>query len=111
MTSARALTYRITMYYFLPLFGLLLLAATDAFAASAGMPWEGPLDQLLNSLTGNVSRVIGAASIVGLGFGLAYSEGGSTARKALWVVMGLAIAFNATSWGLSFLGFGGGLAI
>lgn len=111
MKSARTLTCHITLYYFLPFVGLLFLAATDALAAAAGMPWEGPLDQLLNSLTGPVSRVIGAVSIVGVGFGLAFSEGGSTARKALWVVLGLAIAFNATTWGLNFLGFGGGVAI
>ncbi len=89
----------------------LLLTANVAFATSTGMPWEGPLNQLLDSLTGPVSRVIGAVSIIGLGIGLAFSEGGSLARKALWVVLGLAIAFNATTWGLSFVGFGGGLTI
>ncbi len=33
------------------------------------------------------------------------------AGKALWVVMGLAIAFNAVSWGLGFLGYSGGLLV
>jgi len=28
-----------------------------------GMPWEGPLNQLLDSLTGPVSRVVGVAII------------------------------------------------
>jgi type IV secretion system protein VirB2 len=32
-------------------------------------------------------------------------------RKALWVVIGLALAFNALTWGLSFLGFSGGLCV
>jgi len=96
--------------------GLILLAgmcmASDVFAAtSTGMPWEGPLSQLLNSLEGPVARVLGAVSIIGLGIGLAFSEGGSMMRKALWVCMGLTIAFNATSWGLSFFGFGGGLLV
>lgn len=76
-----------------------------------GMPWEGPLQQLLTSLTGPVSQVIGAVAIIGLGIGIAFSEGGSMMRKALWVVMGLAIAFNAVSWGLGFLGFSGGLLV
>ncbi len=76
-----------------------------------GMPWEGPLQQLLTSLTGPVSQVIGAVAIIGLGVGIAFSEGGSMMRKALWVVMGLAIAFNAVSWGLGFLGFSGGLLV
>jgi type IV secretory pathway VirB2 component (pilin) len=76
-----------------------------------GMPWEGPLQQLLTSLTGPVSQVIGAVAIIGLGVGLAFSEGGSMMRKALWVVLGLAIAFNAVSWGIGFLGFSGGLLV
>ena len=89
----------------------LLLVANVALATSTGMPWESPLNQLLDSLTGPVSRVLGAASIIGLGIGIAFSDGGSMMRKALWVVMGLAIAFNAVTWGLTFMGFGGGLLV
>ncbi len=92
-------------------FCLLLVVTTPALATSTGMPWETPLASLLSSLSGPVARVIGAVSITGLGLGMAFSEGGSFMRKALWVVMGLAIAFNATSWGLSFMGFGGGLTV
>jgi type IV secretion system protein TrbC len=84
---------------------------SQVYASSTGMPWESPLNQLLDSLTGPVSRVIGAVSIVGLGIGIAFSDGGSMMQKALWVVMGLAIAFNALSWGLGFMGFGGGLLV
>lgn len=93
------------------LFIVLMIFTSSAFAASTGMPWETPLSQLTNSLTGPVARAIGVMAIVGLGFGVAFSEGGSLARKALWVVLGLAIAFNAASWGLSFMGFSGGLTI
>ncbi|SPD72443.1 Conjugal transfer protein TrbC (modular protein) [uncultured Desulfobacterium sp.] len=99
------------MITFLALTIVISLLPKIAFAAATGMPWEGPLDELLNSLTGPVARVLGAVSIIGLGIGLAFSEGGGFARKALWVVMGLVIAFNAVSWGLGFLGFGGGLTI
>jgi type IV secretion system protein VirB2 len=90
---------------------LVLLVATDAFASSAGMPWEGPLDRLLQSLTGPVAKAVGVFAIVGLGFGIAFSEGGSGLRKALWVVLGLAIAFSATSFFISFMGFSGGLSV
>jgi type IV secretion system protein VirB2 len=98
--------------------GLLLLSTAAARSGTfglgglgGGMPWEGPLNQLLDSLTGPVSRVVGAVAIIGLGVGLAFSEGGSMMRKALWVVLGLAIAFNAVSWGIGFLGFSGGLLV
>ncbi|HHE08204.1 MAG TPA: conjugal transfer protein TrbC [Chlorobaculum parvum] len=89
----------------------LLMMTNVAFATSTGMPWETPLNQLLDSLNGPVSRVLGAAAIIGLGIGISFSEGGGMMRKALWVVMGLAIAFNALSWGLTFMGFGGGLLV
>jgi type IV secretory pathway VirB2 component (pilin) len=98
-------------------FSFLILSTGAAHAGSlggglgGGMPWEGPLQQLLDSLTGPVSRVVGAVAIIGLGLGIAFSEGGSMMRKALWVVLGLAIAFNAVSWGLGFLGFSGGLLV
>jgi type IV secretory pathway VirB2 component (pilin) len=99
--------------------GLLLVSTATAWSGGVGgmgglgggMPWEGPLNQLLDSLTGPVSRVVGAVAIIGLGVGIAFSEGGSMMRKALWVVLGLAIAFNAVSWGIGFLGFSGGLLV
>lgn len=90
---------------------IILFAATPAFASSAGMPWEGPLSRLVQSLTGPVAKAVGVFAIVAVGFGMAFSEGGSGMRKVLWVVLGLAIAFSAASWGLSFMGFSGGLSV
>lgn len=72
----------------------------------ASMPWEGPLQKLLSSLTGPVAKALGTIAIVCLGFAIAFSEGGSFLRKALWVIMGLVLAFNAASWGITFLGYG-----
>lgn len=95
----------------LTVFALIVLVGGNAMASSAGMPWEGPLNQLLQSLTGPVAKAVGVFSIVGLGFGIAFSEGGSGLRKALWVVLGLAISFSATSFFLSFMGFSGGLSV
>jgi type IV secretory pathway VirB2 component (pilin) len=103
----------------LAIFGVLIVVPTATARSGTfglgglggGMPWEGPLQQLLTSLTGPVSQVVGAVAIIGLGIGIAFSEGGSMMRKALWVVMGLAIAFNAVSWGLGFLGYSGGLLV
>jgi type IV secretion system protein TrbC len=95
----------------LSLIALLLLLGGEALASSAGMPWEGPLNRLLQSLTGPVAKTVGVFAIVGLGFGIAFSEGGSGLRKALWVVLGLAIAFSATSFFIGFMGFSGGLAV
>ncbi len=80
-------------------------------AAGAGMPYEGPLQTILNSITGPVARVAGAIAIVVFGLGLAFTEGGGMMRKAIGIVFGLTIAFNAVAWGLNFFGFAGGLLV
>ena len=86
--------------------GWLLLHPAVALGDPGGaMPWEGPLQQLIDSLTGPVAKGIGIAAIVCLGLGIAFSEGGSMLRKALFVVMGLALTFSAATWALPFLGF------
>lgn len=89
---------------------LLQANASIAYAAGAGMPWEGPLDQILNSLAGPVARVIGVAAIIVTGLGIAFGEGGGGMRKMLWVVFGLTIAFSATTFFLSFFGGAQGAA-
>ena len=86
-----------------------LLAPSAAFAAGANMPWEGPLDQIVQSLTGPVAKGLGVLAIVSVGFGFAFSEGGSTLRRVLGIVLGLSIAFAAAQFGLNFFGFAGGL--
>jgi type IV secretion system protein VirB2 len=73
--------------------------------AGGGMPWESPLQSLIASLTGPVAKAIGIAAIVCLGIGIAFAEGGSMLRKALFVVFGLALTFSAATWALPFLGF------
>jgi type IV secretion system protein TrbC len=88
-----------------------LLVATVSHAAAAGMPWETSLDSLTNAITGPVAKAIGVIAIFGCGIGLAFGDAGTLTRKALWVVLGLTIAFNAASWGLTFFGFAGGLTV
>jgi type IV secretory pathway VirB2 component (pilin) len=83
----------------------LTLLPSEAFAASAGMPWELPLDTVLNSVTGPVARAIGAIVIVMAGLALTMGESSGGTRKLLWVGMGLSITFSAVSFFLSFFGF------
>lgn len=85
------------------------LSASPAFAGGTDMPWEGPLTDIVDSITGPVAQAIGVLAIVALGFGFAFSEGGTPLRKVLGVVLGLSIAFAAASFGLTFFGFAGGL--
>lgn len=89
---------------------LVLVTAPAAFGASAGMPWETPLQSLVASLTGPVAKLIGIAAIVITALGMALSESGHAMKRFLGIVFGLSIAFTAGTFGLQLLGFSGGLA-
>ncbi|TQF13433.1 TrbC/VirB2 family protein [Myxococcus llanfairpwllgwyngyllgogerychwyrndrobwllllantysiliogogogochensis] len=84
----------------------------DAFAASAGMPWEGPLEQISRSITGPFAKIAGGIVILFFGFSIAQSEGGGGwMKRAAQIGFGLSIAFNASAWGLPMLGFSGGALV
>jgi type IV secretion system protein VirB2 len=90
---------------------LLLCSTGRAFAASAGMPWEGPIMQLVQSLTGPVAKGIGIAAIVITALGMALSESGHAMKRFMTIIFALCIAFSATQFFITFLGFSGGLAV
>ena len=91
------------------LFSLIFFLPKLALAAGTGMPWEGPMDQILNSVTGPWLRFGSVIAIIVTGLTLAFGETAGIARKAIMVVLGLSVACAATGWGLSFFGFSGGL--
>jgi type IV secretion system protein VirB2 len=93
-------------------YALVALAfAVPAHASGSGMPWEGPLQQILDSITGPVARAVGVIAIVMAGFTIAFSDGGSGVRKLAWAGLGLACVFAAATWGLELFGFAGGAVI
>ena len=89
---------------------LVMLLSTATLAASAGMPWESPLQKILDSLNGPVAKIIGTIAIIGTGLGLAFGEGGGTSKKLLMIVFGLSIAFTASTFFIKFFGFTGGVS-
>ena len=89
--------------------GLLLVG--PAHAAGSGMPWEGPLDQILQSIEGPVARIVAVIIITLTGLTLAFGETSGGMRKLIQIVFGLSIAFAATSFFLTFFSFGGGALI
>lgn len=97
------------LYYGLTVILATLMLPQAALAAGTNMPWEGPLQKIVDSITGPVAKALGVLAIVSLGFGFAFSEGGSVLRRLLGVVLGLSLAFAAAQFGLSFFGFAGGL--
>ena len=92
----------------LALGALVLVLALPAHAAGSGMPWEGPLTSILESIEGPVAKILATIVIILPGLGLAFGETGGGMRKLLQIVFGLSIAFAATSFFLSFFSFGGG---
>jgi type IV secretory pathway VirB2 component (pilin) len=86
----------------------LVLLPSQAFASGTSMPWETPLQNIVDSVTGPVAKGVAILAIVVAGLGMAMGEGGGFFRKAAGIVFGIAIAFAATQWGMTFFGFAGG---
>jgi type IV secretion system protein VirB2 len=72
------------------------------------MPWETPLQTIVDSLTGPVAKGLAIICMVIAGFSWAFGEGNM--KKILAIVFGISVAFAAASWGLTFFGFSGGVA-
>jgi len=87
------------------------LPATPAFAAGSNMPWEQPLQQILQSIEGPVSKIIAVIIIIVTGLTLAFGDTAGGFRRLIQIVFGLSIAFAASSFFLSFFSFAGGALI
>jgi type IV secretory pathway VirB2 component (pilin) len=85
--------------------------AVPAHAAGSNMPWEQPLNQILESIQGPVAKVISVIVIILTGLALAFGETSGGFRRLIQIVFGLSIAFAASSFFLSFFSFGGGVLI
>lgn len=90
---------------------LLLGSALPAFAAGSGMPWEGPLQSILDSVQGPVARIVAVIIIITTGLTLAFGDTSGGFRKLIQIVFGLSIAFAASSFFLSFFSFAGGAVV
>lgn len=88
-----------------------VFAAAPAFAAGSGMPWETPLQNVVDSVTGPVARAAAVIAIVVAGITIIFSEGGGGVRKLAFVGLGIAIMFAAVTFFLDFFGFAGGALI
>jgi type IV secretion system protein TrbC len=88
-----------------------LLVAAQAQAAGSGMPWEEPLQRVLESVQGPVAKIIAVIIIITTGLTLAFGETAGGFRRLIQIIFGLSIAFAASSFFLSFFSFGGGALI
>ena len=88
-----------------------MIVTGPAFAAGSNMPWEQPLNQILESIQGPVAKVMSVIVIIITGLTLAFGESSGGFRRLIQIVFGLSIAFAASSFFLSFFQFGGGALI
>ncbi len=89
----------------------IVCASGSALAAGTGMPWEAPLQQIVDSITGPVARAAAVIAIVIAGVTIIFSEGGGGVRKLAFVGLGIAVMFAAVSFFLDFFGFAGGAVL
>jgi type IV secretion system protein TrbC len=87
------------------------ILATKACAAGSGMPWEQPLEKVLESVQGPVAKIVAVIIIITTGLTLAFGETAGGFRRLIQIIFGLSIAFAASSFFLSFFSFGGGALI
>ena len=90
---------------------LLLAVALPAHAAGSNMPWEAPLQSVLESIQGPVARIIAVIVIISTGLALAFGDTSGGFRKLIQIVFGLSIAFAASSFFLTFFSFTGGAVL
>jgi type IV secretion system protein TrbC len=91
--------------------GAQMLVSGPAGAAGSNMPWEQPLNQILQSVQGPVAKILAVIIIIMTGLTLAFGDTSGGFRRLIQVVFGLSIAFAASSFFLSFFSFGGGVLV
>lgn len=88
-----------------------IMVAARASAAGTGMPWEAPLQKVLESVQGPVAKIVAVIIIITTGLTLAFGETAGGFRRLIQIIFGLSIAFAASSFFLSFFSFAGGALI
>ena len=78
----------------------LLSLPTLVYAGTAGgadMPWTGPLQALLDNLTGPTARIIGALAFVIGGMLWAFTRAEEGAKRFAQAIIGIAIMIGAAN--------------
>lgn len=88
-----------------------MILAPAAHASGSSMPWEAPLQSILESIEGPVAKIVAVIIIIITGLTLAFGDTSGGFRRLIQIVFGLSIAFAASSFFLSFFSFGGGALV
>jgi type IV secretion system protein TrbC len=88
-----------------------VIFSSAAYASGSSMPWETPLNQILESVQGPVAKIMSVIIITVTGLTLAFGDTSGGFRRLIQIVFGLSIAFAASSFFLSFFSFSGGALV
>ena len=92
-------------------FAIAFTLSAPAHAGGSSMPWEAPLQSILESVEGPVAKIVAVIIIIVTGLTLAFGDTGGGFRRLIQIVFGISIAFAASSFFLSFFSFGGGALV
>ncbi len=98
----------ISAFVGLLVYGLLF---SSAQASGSNMPWEAPLQSILESVQGPVAKIVAVIVIIITGLSLAFGDTSGGFRRLIQIVFGLSIAFAASSFFLTFFSFTGGALV
>jgi len=87
----------------------LIVGEAQAATTGGSMPWEDPLNAVLDSITGPTARIIAILIVVATGLTLAFGDIGQGFKKLLQILCGLAIVFAATTIFLPLVGGDGAM--
>src|SRR3546814_20999306 len=71
------------------------LLANPAYASGSSMPWESPLNSILESIEGPVAKILAVMVIIMTGLSLAFGETSGGFRRLIKRVFGLAFDFRS----------------
>ena len=99
VTTSRTLARYLLVGAVLALASVLLPHVAVAASAGGGapMPWTGPLQSLLNNLSGPTARIIGALAFVVGGALWAFTRHEEGARRFAQAIVGIAIMIGAAN--------------
>ena len=97
MTTHRARPLAFTVCLTLLLLLVPVAAHATATGTGATMPWTGPLQSLLNNLSGTTARIIGALAFVVGGAMWAFTRHEEGAKRFGQAIVGIAIMIGAAN--------------
>src|SRR3546814_16640652 len=83
-------------------FAIAFTLSAPAHAGGSSMPWEAPLQSILESIEGPVAKIVAVIIIIVTGLSLAFGDQSGGFRRLVQGVFGLSIAFAASSFFLAF---------